>query len=108
MKMSNMRKTGDLHLWELGSLKELHRAERTINRSIRNFEKNFGDELDDAREMFSWRDAITCTLGVVDTVQSMIRYRTLGKYANIGNGFLTGLKWHCRRRKEHKSHRCKH
>ena len=105
-KSDDMRKIGELHLWELGSLKELHRAQRTVNRAINRFEKKFVDELDDAREMFSWRDAITCTLGVADAVQSMIRYRNLGRYVNFGSGLLNGLRWHRARRKAHKQH-CK-
>ena len=103
MKMSNMRKTGELHLGKLGSLKELHRAQRTVNRAIHRFEKNFADELNDAREMFSWRDAVSCTLGVADAVQSMLRYRNFGRYANFGSGLLAGLRWHRNRRKS-----CRH
>ena len=107
MKKSSMKR-GEIYLWELGSMKELRRAERKIDRAIKNFEKNFGDELDEALEMFSWRDTITCVLGAADALQSIIRYRNRDKYTSFGSGLLTGLKWHYHRRKARKSRMCEH
>lgn len=80
-----MKRISNRELAHLNSLDELKRAQRKVNRQIVAMEDGFIAQVEEAKEMFSFRGIVAYVLDKVDMIQSLIRY------ASRGYGLISGL-----------------